>query len=284
MNAQPMSASNRSFLVGLARAAGGAILFSLPMLMTMEMWWLGFYMHPLRMGLLILLAVPLLSGLAFYSGFEQRVSLLGAVVDAFVGYAVGFACAAVVLGMMHIIAVGMSAEELVGKITLQAIPGGLGAVLASSQLGLSKQSQAEEDQGLPSVGLLPAYFRELFLMMAGGLFLAFNVAPTEEMVVIAYTMTGWHAALLLVVSIVSMHAFVYVVQFQGQEDKPEEHAWWSVFLRYTVVGYALALLVGLYCLWTFGRTDGTDFRQTLVMMVVLGFPTSLGAAAARLIL
>ena len=35
------------FAVDLLRAFGGAMLFSLPMLMTMEMWWLGFYMEPL---------------------------------------------------------------------------------------------------------------------------------------------------------------------------------------------------------------------------------------------
>jgi hypothetical protein len=34
--------ANRVFLVGLGRAFGGALIFSLPMLMTMEMWWLGF--------------------------------------------------------------------------------------------------------------------------------------------------------------------------------------------------------------------------------------------------
>ena len=32
------------FRVGLARAFAGAIIFALPLLMTMEMWWLGFYM------------------------------------------------------------------------------------------------------------------------------------------------------------------------------------------------------------------------------------------------
>jgi uncharacterized membrane protein len=45
----------RRFTIGLARAFGGAILFSFPMLMTMEMWWLGFYIDPFRLALFILL-------------------------------------------------------------------------------------------------------------------------------------------------------------------------------------------------------------------------------------
>ena len=39
----------RPFLVSLARAFGGALTFGLPLLMTMEMWALGFYMQPLRL-------------------------------------------------------------------------------------------------------------------------------------------------------------------------------------------------------------------------------------------
>ncbi len=280
---QVWTSRNRSFLIGLARASGGAILFALPMLMTMEMWWLGFYMHPLRLGLLIVLAVPLLTGLAFYSGFEKRVSLKGAVVDAFVGYAVGFVCSALVLTLMHVIDWSMSIDELIGKITLQAIPGGLGAVLAASQLSLS-EDEVDAERDRPCVNAIQGYLRELFLMLAGGLFLAFNVAPTEEIVVIAYKMTAWHAIVLLSVSMLVMHAFVYVVKFRGQEEKPEEDSWWRVLLRFTVVGYGLALLVSFYCLWTFGRTDDTDVGQSLVMAVVLSFPASLGAAAARLIL
>jgi putative integral membrane protein (TIGR02587 family) len=297
--------------VGMARAAGGAILFALPMLLTMEMWSLGFSMDPWRLALLLILAVPLLIGLAFYSGFEHRITLLGATVDAFVAYAIGFCCAGLVLVLIGVVDVSMSFDEIVGKITLQAIPGALGAVLASSQMGPAKQgdtdNQRETDnqrdkanQGDPvqpdgranqAEAELPApasyirfYFRELFLMIAGALFLAFNVAPTEEMVLISYKMSAWHVLALAALSLLAMHAFVYVVEFRGQEEIPQEHSGWSIFLRFTVVGYSLALAVSLYCLWTFGRTDGVGLTSIVFAMVVLGFPASLGAAAARLIL
>ncbi len=45
--------ANRRFFVDLVQAFGGAILFSFPMLMTMEMWWLGFYMDGLRRRFLL---------------------------------------------------------------------------------------------------------------------------------------------------------------------------------------------------------------------------------------
>lgn len=40
-----------------ARGLGGALLFALPMLMTMEMWELGLYANPLRLLLLCLLNI-----------------------------------------------------------------------------------------------------------------------------------------------------------------------------------------------------------------------------------
>ncbi len=36
------------------------MLFALPLLMTMEMWWLGFYLEPWRLALLLGSSLPLL--------------------------------------------------------------------------------------------------------------------------------------------------------------------------------------------------------------------------------
>ena len=58
----------------------------------------------------------------------------------------------------------------------------------------------------------------------------------------------------------------------------------AVFCRYTVTGYMVVVLVSLVMLWFFGRTDNTGLSEILSMAVVLSFPGSIGAAAARLIL
>jgi len=63
------------------------------------------------------------------------------------------------------------------------------------------------------------------------------------MILIAYTMTKWHALALAVVSLLMMHAFVYAVEFRGQATIPWGISVWSVFLRFTVVGYAVVLCI-----------------------------------------
>jgi putative integral membrane protein (TIGR02587 family) len=139
---QDRQEATQRFGIGVARACAGAILFSLPLLMTMEMWWLGFYMNRMRLALLLGLMLPLLIGLAHQAGFEATVHWRHAVLSASVAYAVGFSVAAGVLTLLAIIGPGMSADELLGKIVLQAVPGSLGALLAQSQLGI-QHSQAQ---------------------------------------------------------------------------------------------------------------------------------------------
>jgi putative integral membrane protein (TIGR02587 family) len=267
----------RAFLVALARAFAGAIIFALPLLMTMEMWALGFYMDPLRLALFLALMFPLLTVLAYYAGFEESVSWRQLVLSACVAYAVGFVAAAAGLALLGVLRPGMSIGEIVGKISLQAIPASIGAMLARSQLGQREEEQAEEERR-------DTYAGELFLAAIGALFMAFNVAPTDEVVVIASMITGWQALAVVGVSLAIMHAFVYAVSFRGQTSLQPEIAASSEFLRVTLVAYALALLICLYVLWSFGRSDGLALGELLMQTVVLGLPAAIGAAAARLIL
>lgn len=169
----------------------------------------------------------------------------------------------------------MTADEIVGKIAVQTVPASIGALLGSSQLG-GRPADIETKTEVQT------YLSELFLMCIGALFLGLNVAPTEEMVLITYKMTPWHAAGLLALSIILMHGFTYALEFSG--TAPIKGSAWAAFFRFTLTGYVIALGVSLYVLWTFGQTSDVAMMQVVMSSVVLGFPAAIGAAAARLIL
>jgi len=268
---------DRAFAVGLARAFGGAVFFSLPLLMTMEMWSLGISMSRFRLALFMLLMIPLLIALDHYSGFRETSTWREDAVDAMVAYGVGFAASFGILVLFGVLEAGTPLREAVGMVALQAVPASFGAVLAVSQLG---GGGAREEARMEETG----YGGELLFMTAGAVFMAFNVAPTEEMIVIAFKMTDGHVLFLVGVSILLMHAFVYAVEFRGTPAAPEGASPWSLFFRFTLVGYAIALAVSAYVLWTFGRYEEASLGLRVAEAVVLGFPASLGAAAARLIL
>lgn len=269
---------NRRFWRGLARAYAGALLFSVSLYMTMEMWALGETMSRSRLAIFTLVVVAVMVGLAYFRGIDDRLVIKEAVIDAFLGYGVGVIMGAVFLALVGEIEPGMSAGAIVGKVALQATAGGVGALLARGQLG---QNESKPEEALPP-GL--RYPSELFIMLAGALFVGFTIAPTEEVILIAYQMSAWHSLAALALSLAVLHAFVYELEFRGQKRRQRGRTPASVFMRFTVAGYALVFVASLYVLWTFGRLEGTDPTATLSYAVVLGVPGALGAAVARLIL
>ncbi len=272
-----MDKKTASFYKGLGRAFSGAIIFSVPLFMTMEMWYLGFYIDELRLILLILLTLPLLGGLNYISGFRKDYTYTDLILDALVAFAVGTIVSIIILLLFNVINFSMSPSEIIGKIILQTISASFGATLARVQLGIK---QPESNSGSTD----KSYLKELFIMAAGALFFSFNMAPTEEMILISYKISEWHALALIIISLVIFHSMVYYLEYKGEKEIPEGGTGVSVFIKYTIVGYAIVTLLSLYVLWTFGNIDGASLNKIILAVIVLSFPASIGAAAARLML
>lgn len=270
--------TSRIYAAGLGRAFAGAVLFGLPLLMTMEMWSIGLYVQPLRLLLFLALNFVVLVFLSRFGGFEKTSTLIEDVLDALAAYGVGIVSSTAILSLFGLLTAEMPVQELAGMIAIQCIPASFGAMIARKQFS-DGDADEDEEKAARSAG----YAGQLFLMLAGALFLAFNVAPTEEMILIALKMTAPQTLLLLVGSMGLLHILVFAVGFSGQEDAPEGYGIVRRFLVFTVPGYAIALLVSLYVLWTFGRTDGGDLAGIASTAVVLSFPGSIGAAIARLL-
>lgn len=62
---------NRDYAIGLARASAGAIIFGLPLLMTMEMWAIGLHIGPARLLLFMAFNLLVLVVLSRFGGFER---------------------------------------------------------------------------------------------------------------------------------------------------------------------------------------------------------------------
>ncbi|MCA2433088.1 TIGR02587 family membrane protein [Rhizobium johnstonii] len=278
---------SRKFFAGIARGIAGALLFALPMFMTMEMWELGFYMDRSRLFLLLIVNIPLLVILSDRIGFERTSTWRQAIRDASIAYGLGVLGSALILIAMGVLKYDQSPHEIIGIIAIQAIPASIGAMLGRSQLGGQSDDGDDAKQGDsddPVHERETSYAGELFLMAVGALFLNLNVAPTEEMILLSYKMTPWHGLLMIAASLAVMHGFVYALSFKGSHDLAEGMPSWHAFVRFTLPGYVIAGLISAYCLWTFHRTDDIGSTQILMAVVVLSFPGAIGAAAARLIL
>lgn len=150
----------------------------------METWWLGFSAPRERIGLFLLVALPILLGLAHISGYWRTSRWFEEVIDVFVATAVGLSTATLFLWIFGVIDQVTPLGHAIGQVTLLSVPCAFGALLASELLG--KQSASNEDRQQDIQG---KYYRELSIMLAGSLYGAFTVSPTSEMYLIAYKMT-----------------------------------------------------------------------------------------------
>lgn len=260
-------------LRGLGRAFGGAILFALPVFMTMEVWQLALSVPNYRLALLVVTTIAIAVVLSRYLGFQKKSeeAWRQSAIDAAVALLVGFLAAGLVLWLLSVIEPALTWRNAVSIVAIEALPATIGASFARAQLG--------EGQGVS--GSHPSYGHQLFLMAAGAVVFVANIAPTEEVVLIAAKMTEFNVVLLVAVELALMHGFVYAVGFKGGW---RSRGFWTEFAQFTIVGYVIAALVSAYVLWSFGRFDGTGLLPVVVQTVVLTLPASLGAAAARLIL
>jgi putative integral membrane protein (TIGR02587 family) len=251
------------------RAVAGALLFAMPLLMTMEVWRLASSVERYRLALLAVATVALVIGLARNFGSTEDSGWRASLVDAAVAFAAAAMAAAAILTVLHVLDWIPGWRDAVSVLALEMLPAAVGASYARSQLGEGGAASSRSGYG-----------HELFLMTAGAVVFAANVAPTEEIVLLAAKVTPWHTVVLVLVSLLLMHAFVYEVGFSGQEERDSVV---RAFVTFSAVGYALAVCVSAFLLWTLGRFAHTGPLMVVTESVVLALPASLGAAAARLI-
>lgn len=262
--------SNVRYAVGLLRALLGAMIFALPLTMTNEMWDLGVTMEPLRLALLLAVTFPMLVALSFYAGFEATFSLLDNVLDAFAAMAVSAIACCAVLGVFGIIGAQTPLNEVIGKLAVLTFGASVGALLADKQFSDS-ETQEEDTEG-------PGFGGRMFVMAVGAIFLSLNVAPTNEVEIIASNMGPLQAIALSCVSLLALGVVMAIA------DPGNGNISWVCRVRRAFAGYGVCLLLAGFLLWCFGRYDGVALGEAIECAIVLGFPAALGAGAARLIL
>ena len=259
---------------GVGRGFGGALLFALPIFMTMEMWQLGVSIDRWRLMLLFVVTIVLAFRLEAHFGMRggRDARPFDSAVDAAIAVGIGATTALVVLAAFSVVHPVQSWREAAAIVAIEALPATLGASFARSQMGQSSGGD------LPRAG----YVQALFLMAAGAVVFCANIAPTEEVVLLAARMEPVHGLVVAILVVTVMHLFVYALDFKGSADAGR--GFWSVFTSFTLVGYTIALAVSAYLLWSFGRYDDTGLLPIVMEAVVLSVPAGMGAAAARLIL
>jgi putative integral membrane protein (TIGR02587 family) len=269
-----------------ARGLAGGLLFSLPLLYTMEVWWAGFVAQPSRLLGYFLVGFLLLFAYNRYSGLRRDASWLEVAFEAFEEMGLGLLLSVLMLWLLGQIQAAMPLSEILGKVVVEGVTAAIGISVGSAQLGGSGEDDQGMDQGKgggdePDTGL-PA---QIALAACGAILFASNVAPTEEIVMIAAEASRWKVLGLALLSLGLCALVLFYSGFTGSERLiPEGERGWAAVVSRTAVNYAVALAASAFILWFFGRFTGVSAAACLAQTVVLGVAGALGASAGRLLL
>lgn len=269
------------------RGITGGVMFSLPLLYTMEVWWAGFTMHPLRLLLYVLATFTLLLGYNRYAGLRCDFTPLEVAVDSVEEMGIGIAISAVVLWLLGQITTGMPGSEVAGKIIIESMTVAIGVSVGTAQLGGSEGDEGDEDTGTqestPFLSENSDLLGQLAIATCGAVLFAANVAPTEEIILIATQTTAFKLVGMAVLSMIFGSLILFYSDFSGTQSFTKSRGIKTIFGG-AIITYAIALTVSAAILWVFGRFDDTSAIVCLSETVVLGLAANLGASAGRLLL
>ncbi|WP_299824747.1 TIGR02587 family membrane protein [uncultured Pontibacter sp.] len=274
-NSRPVTQSLKEYARGIA----GGLLFSFPMLYTMEVWWAGFIAKPSDLLILMLVTFLLLLGYNRYAGMHPGVTWRSVVVDSFEELGLGLLLSfAMLLILNRIHFNGMGLDEVMGKVIIEAMAVSIGVSVGTAQLGTRNDEQEEEEEVARDTKSAM-----VVLALCGAIIVGGNVAPTEEVLLIAVEATPAHILFLALVSVLLCMIVVYFSDFRGTIRGEANSLAFNITFD-TCLSYLIALAASAFMLWFFGRFDGESLWTCVAQSVVLGVITSLGASAGRLLI
>ncbi|SRX55518.1 TIGR02587 family membrane protein [Aequorivita sp. CIP111184] len=267
------------------RGITGGLLFSLPMLYTMELWWAGFIANSLQLIVYFIVGMFLLMVYNHYVGIRREHSFLEGLEESIEEMGMALLLTVFILWVTGRLAPNMSLNEISGKIIVEAVTVAIGISVGKSQLGSEgdeKNDKDEDEQNKWSKN--PNILRSVNIALCGAILIASNVAPTDEVMVIALEAEIFKLLLIALLSIGIGGAVLYYINFKGAKEAVLQPHNFKQVVFGTVIMYAVALASSAFMLWFFGRFDGLSLYGIVAETVVLGFPAALGASAGRLLI
>lgn len=260
-----------------ARGVAGGLLFSLPLLYTMEVWWAGFIARPFRLLVYLIAGFLLLFGYNRYAGLHEDASWTDVAFEAVEELGLGLLVSAGILWLIGQVDSGMPVFEILGKIVVEGVPAAIGVSVGAAQFGGTGAGRkgGQGMKGKDNLGLSG----HVALGLCGAVLFASNVAPTEEVLQIAVESTPWRLLGLALLSLVLGGIILFYSDFTGGLK-----AGVGGVLSLSVISYAVALAASAFILWFFGRFEGVSLAIGIAQTVTLGVASSLGASAGRLLL
>jgi putative integral membrane protein (TIGR02587 family) len=271
----------------IIRGASGGFLFGIPLLYTMEVWWIGSETSPpLMLGTLAstFVVVFLLNRTEGFRKYKTQ-QFLDTLMDSVEALAIGIVCATFILVLLGEIKLGTPLNEALGKLILESVPFALGAALASSFLSGDRWSSSNRQDTQANKTEFNATLADIGATLIGATIIAFNIAPTDEVPMLDAAASPPWLLVIIAASLVISYGIVFEAGFTTQEKRRQQEGLFQRPISETVFCYLVSLLAATFMLLFFHRLSFDDpWTVWLSYTVILGLPATIGGAAGRLAL
>jgi len=289
-------------LQAIMRAAAGSFLFGIPLLYTVEVWAIGSSTNALRLLIVQAVTFVVVLLLTQIEGFRRSLSIkpLETVLESIEALGIGIICAAIALLLLRRITLETPLSEALGKLIFEGVPFSLGVTLARStlerrkpqqrrtldaELGLSLNLRSTlRKTGQKSVGsALGNTLVDIDVTLIGAIVIAFSIAPTEEIAIIAAGMPPWWLLVVMGASLVISYIIVFASGFTDRAERTQRGLLLSPITE-TLLAYIVVLAASTLMLVFFQQLSSNDpWQEWLGNVIVLGLPASVGGAAGRIL-
>jgi len=268
----------------LVRGVAGGMLFGIPLLFTLEVWDIGSSTTPATMAVVLVVTFVPVTLLVHIAGFRRSKEMARPEVmrEATIAVAVGVVVVTGVLILLREITLDTPLADAVGKIVYEAAPFAIGAAVACHLISQSPD-QTDDNTRASDRGSVRGTVADLGSTLVGALFVAFNIAPTEEIPRLAAASSPPALLAVMATSLVISYGIVFQAGFGDQAKRREQRGILQHPITETVVAYLVALMAAAAMLLFFRNLQpGDPWGLVLDHVVLLGLPAAIGGAAGRL--
>jgi putative integral membrane protein (TIGR02587 family) len=287
----------------LARGVCGGFLFGIPLLYTMEVWWIGSVASPPRMVFALGMTFAVVYLLSRTEGFRrfQATRERESIGDAIEALAIGLLCSAIMMAVLHQITLETSLSEALGIIIFESVPFSVGVALSNQFLDGSDRiaarrkdnpSQSNQNRAHPATSphqatksALNRTLADLGATLVGAMIIAFSIAPTDEVPDLVSAIGSSRLMATVIVSLVISYGIVFQANFTQQSRRRDDKGLFQDPLSETIFSYLISLLAAAVMLVFFRQIDlNTPLELVFRKTIILGLPATIGGAAGRLAL
>lgn len=271
-----------------ARGIIGGLLFSFPLLYTMEVWHTAYLVQPFNLMIMMVATFFLLLGYNRYAGMHPGTTWKNIVIDSVEEMGIGLLMSFFILLMLNRIQIGDSSlDETMGKVIMEAMFVSIGVSIGTAQLGSGEEegnhASAASKENKKDQKNRSGRSAMVVLALCGSIVVGGSVAPTEEVIMIALEAKPLHILSMAIASILMSMVVIYFSNFRGTVKREKKPTLYEMVFN-TCLIYLTALVASAFVIWYFGGFANQNPWNMISQCIVLGVIASLGASAGRLLI